>query len=155
MPVRPTTLVPLQWVQDQSLFGNDSDTASNTKTAVTTTSSAHLSSTRTEVIADTGMLNVTNSEVNLYGNYTMAQLAPLESKGDTVGYSWYLAITGATLNVGPAANFVLARDGTIVGGTIKDAGSGLGFQGGTLEGCRIAARWICPHIRLRSLSPMA
>src|SRR5208283_1677349 len=73
----------------------------------------------------------------LYGNYTTAQLTGITDSGGTIYIDGTLTNTGATLNVGPGTgipSLVLASGGTIVGGTIVDQGSGLSFQGGTLNG---------------------
>lgn len=73
----------------------------------------------------------------LTGSETTAQLAPLENKGDTLEIFGTLNNSSATLSAGSGGEFaqvVLESGGTISGGTVQDAGSGLSFQGGTLDG---------------------
>src|SRR6202158_836924 len=75
--------------------------------------------------------------LHLYGNYTTAQLSSITENGGTIYIDGTLTNTGATLNAGPGtslSSLVLASDGTIIGGTIADAGSGLASFGGTLDG---------------------
>jgi hypothetical protein len=88
--------------------------------------------------SNSGTLNLTNSAIHLYGTYSTAQLSLLGAgQGNTIYIDGTLTNTGHTLNVGPGTGLpsvVLASDGTIDGGTIVDQGSGLKFQGGTLNG---------------------
>jgi RHS repeat-associated protein len=89
-----------------------------------------------ENLTNTGTLAITNSTVNLYGDLTTAQLAPFANVGDTIALYGTLDNDGATLNTGPGGAFpqiVLENGATIKGGTILDAGSGLRFNGGTLD----------------------
>jgi RHS repeat-associated protein len=75
------------------------------------------------------------SALHLGGNFTTAQLAGITNNGGTVYIDGTLTNTGQTLTVGSGSalgNVVL--DGTIVGGTIVDQGSGMQFQRGTLDG---------------------
>src|SRR6266404_7543082 len=64
-------------------------------------------------------------------------LAPFVGNGDSIVIDGTLTNTGQTLTVGPGSalgTVTLASDGTIVGGTIVDQGSGMHFQGGILSG---------------------
>ena len=87
--------------------------------------------------SNTGTFNITSSTVNLYGSYTTAQLALFDNKADTITIDGTLTNTGETLTVGAGSalgTVILASDGSIVGGTVVDQGSGVNFQGGTLSG---------------------
>ena len=73
----------------------------------------------------------------LWGTFTTASLAGFTDSDGTVYLDGTLTNTGATLAVGSGGTFApltFASHGTIVGGTITDAGSGMVFSGGTLQG---------------------
>jgi hypothetical protein len=73
--------------------------------------------------------------LHLGGNFTAAQLASVSDNGGTIYIDGTLTNTGSTLAVGPGAAFAkVVLDGTILGGTVTDAGSGMAFSGGTLNG---------------------
>jgi hypothetical protein len=87
---------------------------------------------------NTGTITVgSGTTLRLYGTYTTAQLANIgEASGGSVAIDGTLTNTGTTLNVGTGQlpSVTLASDGTIVGGAIADAGGGLTFSGGALNG---------------------
>ena len=87
--------------------------------------------------SQTGTLSIAQSTVDLYGDFTTAMLAPFAGQGDTIQIYGTLDNTGSTLAVGAGTalgTLALENGGTIVGGTIQDAGSGVNFAGGTLDG---------------------
>ena len=73
--------------------------------------------------------------LGLGGQFVTAQLAGISDSGGSVGIGGTLTNTGATLSVGTGSNLgQVTLNGEISGGTIADAGSGLVFNGGTLDG---------------------
>ena len=73
----------------------------------------------------------------MWGTFATASLAGFTDSDGTVYLDGTLTNTGATLAVGSGGTFApltFASHGTIVGGTITDAGSGMVFSGGTLQG---------------------
>jgi hypothetical protein len=114
--------------------GGAGDTTSNagTITATDATVSLYLNET-----SWTGALAITDSIVNLYGEFTLQMLSPLAGQGDTLSFFGTLDNTGQTISVGPGTTLGdvnLVAGETILNGTIQDGGSGIVFQGGSLEG---------------------
>jgi hypothetical protein len=87
--------------------------------------------------SNTGSFNVSGGTLNLGSSFTLAQLGTVNHTGGIVALTGTLDNTGGTLNVGTGsalATLTLNSNGTIKNGTIYDAGSGLVFSGGTLDG---------------------
>ncbi len=92
-------------------------------------------------LANTGTLSINASRIGFGGAYTAAQLAQnlttIGGAGNSVAIDGALNNAGATLDVGAGTAFgvvSLGAAGTIAGGTVADSGSGLAFNGGTLDG---------------------
>ena len=84
-----------------------------------------------------GVISESTGTLNLGGSLTLAQLGTVTHTGGILNITGTLDDTGTTLNVGSGTALgavVLASNGTIKNGTIADAGSGLTFSGGTLDG---------------------
>ena len=87
--------------------------------------------------SNAGTISESGGTLNLGGSLTLAQLGTVNHTGGVINITGTLDDTGTTLNVGTGTALgavVLASDGTIKNGTIADAGSGLTFSGGTLDG---------------------
>ncbi|WP_158932493.1 choice-of-anchor D domain-containing protein [Acidisphaera sp. S103] len=82
-----------------------------------------------------GHISETDSTLNLGGTFTTAALDTIGASGGEIDITGTLINTGATLDVGPGSALgTVTLSGTIVGGVIHDAGSGLLGNFGTLEG---------------------
>ena len=87
--------------------------------------------------SNAGTISESAGTLNLGGSLTLAQLGTVNHTGGVINITGTLDDTGTTLNVGTGTALgavVLASNGTIKNGTIADAGSGLTFSGGTLDG---------------------
>jgi hypothetical protein len=94
--------------------------------------------------SNTGTITAnTDATLNMWGTFATASLiggagnGTVIDDGATVNLDGTLTNTGATLAVGSGGTFgtlTLASTGEIIGGTIMDAGSGMAFKGGTLNG---------------------
>jgi hypothetical protein len=108
---------------------------SNAGTVTATGATVNLNGTWT----NTGAVYVANSTVNLSGAFTGAALNQFDGKGNTIAIAGTVAIANAgdVLLVGATSglgHIVLNSGTTITGGTIADAGGGMSFDGGTLDG---------------------
>ncbi len=76
------------------------------------------------------------AKLYMWGTFTTASLAGFTDNSATTYLDGTLTNTGATLALGSGGTFapLTLVSGTIVGGTITDAGSGMVFDGGTLQG---------------------
>ena len=84
---------------------------------------------------NTGKINVTGSTIDLYGAFATAQLNSITASGSTINVDGDLVNTGTTLNVGTGSALgAVTLGGTITGGVIKDAGGGIVWSGGMLDG---------------------
>ena len=73
--------------------------------------------------------------VALSGSVTIAEMTEITNNGGTIGIAGTMDLTGQTLAVGQGTTLgQVELSGTILGGTIQDAGSGMAFQDGTLTG---------------------
>ena len=76
------------------------------------------------------------AKLYMWGAFTTASLAGFTDNSTTTYLDGTLTNTGATLALGSGGTFapLTLVSGTIIGGTITDAGSGMVFDGGTLQG---------------------
>ena len=86
--------------------------------------------------SNAGTISVTNASLSIGGSLTLADLGTLALTNAAVSVAGTLDISGTTLALGTGSAFgQVALTGTLSGGTIADAGGGLGVTGGaTLEG---------------------
>ncbi len=84
--------------------------------------------------SNTGVVSVAGV-LSLAGSLSLAQLGQVTLSGGAVSVGGTLNLAGGTLSVGSGNAFGRVQlTGTIAGGTILDAGGGLGSLGGTLSG---------------------
>jgi hypothetical protein len=83
----------------------------------------------TTTLTNTGVITVTNSLLAI-GNGSAAQLASIQLINSDLAVTGVLTETGSTLKVGTGTSMpVIKLQGTILGGTIDDAGNGVQFNG--------------------------
>ena len=86
-------------------------------------------------LTNTGSITISNAGVlDLLETLSTAQLAGIAATGGTLEIGGPLNNSGQTLSVGPGSALgAVLLSGTISGGVIQDAGSGMLFGGGTLD----------------------
>ncbi len=104
--------------------------------SVSTANSALTIGTAGSVWASTGTISQSGGSLTLNGNFSGASLGSVHHGGGVLNVNGLVQNTGGTiaLGAGSALGTKVMVGGTIIGGTIQDAGGGFLAEGGTLSG---------------------
>lgn len=102
---------------------------------INVTTGATLAIDGTASWSSTGSISETGATLTLGGNFNAASLNTVTRSAGTVNLTGAIDNSNATINVGTGTALgAIAFSGTITGGTVNDAGSGLLSTSGTLSG---------------------